>query len=94
MTLGTREQAWEIVHHMFATGNGTSCNGRTFAQREQPYSGNGGLTAYGGIATAAMAVDIWKTNATLCPIVMTAAPTQGSAGVAREANDAYVIWFK
>lgn len=94
MTIGAREYAWELTHHMFAQGNGMSCNGRTFLQREQPYGGNGGLSAYGNVTSATQAVDIWKMNATLCPILFTTGPTEASMGVTHESIDAWVIWFK
>lgn len=94
MTIGTREMAWELVHHMFSSGNGTSCNGRTFSQREQPYGGSGGLTVYGNVADAATVVDVWKTDSTLCPILMTA-KTQASTAVAHDNGiDAWILWFK
>jgi len=80
---------------MFAMGNGMSCNGRTFIQREQPYGGNGGLSVYGNVTDATMAVNVWKANATLCPILFTTGATQASTGVAHEAGtDAWIIWFK
>ena len=84
-----------VAHHMFAQGNGVSCNGRTFPQREQPYGGNGGLSVYGGVASATIAVDGWKINATLCPILFTMGSTQASTGVAHENGiDSWILWFK
>ena len=95
MTIGAREYAWELVHHMFSQGNGVSCNGRTFIEREQPYGGNGGLSVYGNVTSATQAVDVWKMNATLCPILFTTGPTLASTGVAHENGiDGWIIWFK
>lgn len=95
MTIGVREFAWELTHHMFAMGNGMSCNGRTFIQREQPYGGNGGLSVSGGVTDATMAVNVWKANATLCPILFTTNATMASTGVAHENGiDAWILWFK
>lgn len=94
MTPGTREMAWELVHQMGSSANGTSCNGRTFAEREQAYGGNGGLSVYGNVTTSAMAVNVWKSDSTLCPILFTTA-SQASTAVAHDNGiDSWIIWFK
>jgi hypothetical protein len=94
MTVGVREMAWEHVHQQFSSPNGTSCNGRTFIEREQTYGGNGGLSVYGNVADATTAVNVWKADSTLCPILMTA-KTEASTGVAHDNGiDSWIIWFK
>jgi hypothetical protein len=97
MTPGAREYAWELAYEQYAMGNGASCNGRTFAQRQQTYSANGGLSLYsntGAFVDLMGVVNVWRTNATLCPVLMNTSSTQCSTAVARDALDSYVMWLK
>ncbi|HUS30401.1 MAG TPA: hypothetical protein VMZ53_17955 [Kofleriaceae bacterium] len=97
MQAGTREHAWEIAHHEYSQFSGMTCNGRTYAQRQQPYAGNGGLSSTStttAFASATLVVDGWKTDATLCPILMTAGYTQASVAAAHDGWHGYVAWFK
>lgn len=93
---GAREHAWEMAHHEIPAGTGTSCNGRTFPQRQVPYGGSGGLSvsSTGPIATMSQVVDVWKTSGPLCPILMSTSQTMAGAGVAHDAAHGFVIWFK
>ncbi|MBV8759858.1 MAG: hypothetical protein JO257_21390 [Deltaproteobacteria bacterium] len=93
---GSREMVWEIAHGKFYA-NGSSCNGRTFAQRLAAYGGNGyaalELSTTGPFATTADVVNAWKTDIATCTALMSPS-TQASTSVAHDSWHGYVLWFK
>jgi hypothetical protein len=91
MQPGAREYAWEIAHHDIHLND--ACNGRTFAERQAPYGGNGGLSQ--SVApTAADAVALWSSDVTLCPVLMLTGRTQLAVGVAIDAQPGWVMWMR
>lgn len=95
MQPGAREYAWEIGHHQYYAGDGISCNGRTFAMRQDAHGANGG-TSYSSPTslTANAVVASWLSSASLCPVVMLTSRTQLAVGVVHDADHGYVVWFK
>jgi len=93
LRLGAREYAWEIAHHQYYPGNSIACNGRTFAQRQTPFGGNGGAS-YNGLATTTVTavVNSWAANMNLCPVLMATNRTQFGVAVAHDAGHAFVMW--
>jgi len=90
---GAHEWAWEVAHQSFAVANGGACNGRTFADRSKE-SGFLSFVLDKDHATAADALAAWKASATLCPLLMNAQRTEGTAAIALDAAMGYLVVMK
>jgi uncharacterized protein YkwD len=92
LTPGTRENVWEIAHQGFATGPGTTCNGRTLTDLFVEFNFNG-QTAFwsGGAITPQNAVSGWLGNSGLCPILMSSGATAIGVAAAHDMLNAYMV---
>jgi len=90
-----REWAWEIAHQNFRTGNGDTCNGRTWPERLSPTTYTSFLHSFGAGITPAGAIAAWSADAGACETeLMNPAHTIVGLAAAHDVAEVYVLLLR